>query len=111
MSTQKRSDMLLVYMTFDQIDEAKRLARALVENNLAACCNLIPGMQSIYHWQGKIEEASEMILLAKTNQAGFPALKDYVVKHHSYECPCVMAIPVSEVHEPYLAWLHSGIKY
>lgn len=110
MSNLTASDFIFVYITFDKQAEAEDMGRQLLEQKLAACCNLIPGMQSIYHWQGKIETAQEFIMIAKTKRDRFESLKNFVTQNHSYECPCIMALPITDGNEPYLSWLQSSLE-
>ncbi len=86
-------------------ESAAALARALVEQNLAACVNIVPGARSVYRWQGKIEEAGEWLLIIKSRRDLFDRLRDAIVNAHSYEVPEVIALPVVDGSEAYLAWL------
>lgn len=79
----------------------------MVEKRLAACANVISNMQSIYRWKGKVVEDSEVILIFKTSEAQFDALKSCVLEMHSYEVPCIVAFPITHGHQPYLDWILS----
>ena len=94
-----------VYMTAGSREEAERIGRALVEERLAACVNILDGMQSFYWWQGKIEEGRETVLIAKTREALVDSLSERVKALHSYDCPCVIALPIEGGNADYLAWL------
>ena len=85
--------------------EAQKLARGLLEEKIAACVNLIPGVQSQYWWKGKIESAHEAILLIKTQKALVDTVIGYIRENHSYELPEVIALPVMEGDKEYLNWL------
>ncbi|UEM20122.1 divalent-cation tolerance protein CutA [Skermanella mucosa] len=98
-------DVIFVYITAPTLDEAHRIGRALVENRLAACANLLPGMTSIYRWQGKVEQAGEVVVIAKTTAGLFDRLAARVKEIHSYECPCIVALPLTRGHAPYLDWI------
>lgn len=98
-------DVRFVYMTMSGPAEARSIGRELVESRLAACVNILPGMQSIYRWEGKVEEATEVVMIAKTTAAMVPALTDRVTSLHSYECPCVVSLRVEEGYQPYLDWI------
>lgn len=98
-------DFRLVYMTASSRDEAKRIGRALVEERLAACANVIDGMESVYWWQGKLTEDREAVLIAKTRADLVPALTERVLALHSYTVPCVVALPLVDGNPAYLAWL------
>lgn len=85
--------------------EGDKIARALIEEKLAACVNIIPAVQSFYRWQDKIEESAEVILLAKTRNELFEPLRKFVKALHSHECPCIIATPLTQGHGPYLDWI------
>ncbi len=85
--------------------EAERIGRLLVEERLASCVNLIPGVRSIYRWKGRVEDASETLLLAKIVEAALPALTERVRALHSYECPCIAALQIVGGNPDYLAWI------
>ena len=96
---------VFVYMTAGSREEAGRIARTLVQERLAACVNLLPGMQSIYRWNGAIEEADEIVMIAKTRADRFDALADRVRSLHSYDVPCIVELPLGRGNAPYLDWL------
>ncbi len=83
----------------------ERIAQALVEERLAACVNLVPGLTSIYRWQGKVEKEAECLLIIKTAAARFEAVKDRIQALHSYDLPEIIAIPISHGETGYLKWL------
>lgn len=85
---------------------AERIAQALVEEGLAACVNILPPMQSIYKWKGKIETASEQLLVIKSTLARFPAIRDRLHALHPYELPEIIAVPIADGLPEYLAWLN-----
>lgn len=101
------NSLRFVYITTGSEEEARNIGKALVNQKLAACVNILNGMQSIYRWEGKIEEANEVILVAKTIQANMDELTKLVCELHSYECPCVISLPVSskEGNPEYIDWL------
>jgi periplasmic divalent cation tolerance protein len=99
------TDKIVVLSSCDSEENAVALARTLVEQRLAACVNIIPGARSIYRWQGKIEDAAEWVLIIKTRRGLFDALREAIAKAHSYEVPEVLALPVVDGTEAYLAWL------
>ena len=88
-------EFVFVYMTTSSLDQARVIGRRLVEARLAACANILPGMESIYHWQGKIETAQETVLIAKTRAVLVDQLTAMVKQLHSYDCPCVVALPIT----------------
>lgn len=95
----------LVYVTAPSPEEAERLARLAVEKRLAACANILPGMRSLYWWQGKLEQADETVLILKTTEALVPALTSALTAAHSYDCPCVVALPISQGNPDFLRWI------
>jgi periplasmic divalent cation tolerance protein len=103
-------DILLVYVTCADADQARSIARAAVEAHLAACANVLPGMTSVYRWQGAVEEAAEAVLLLKTDRTHYDDLQALVRMRHSYEVPCIMAIAISRGSPEYLAWLRAGLS-
>jgi len=98
-------DIRLVYITATDLEEARALGRALVESRLAACVNIIDQMQSMYWWEEKIQEDSEVIVLAKTRADLVPKLIERVKSLHSYECPCIVTLPIMEGFRPFLDWI------
>ncbi|QSR85090.1 divalent-cation tolerance protein CutA [Methylacidimicrobium sp. B4] len=95
---------LLVLITASSSEEGAGLARALLEARLASCVNLLPGVRSFYWWQGKREEASEVLLLVKSAHEQWDELQAAVRRHHSYECPEIIALAPERVGERYLSW-------
>lgn len=96
---------LLVITNLADAASAQQLARALVEQRLAACVNMLPAVHSIYRWEGAVEEAGEVTLLIKTTAARYPALEQAIVALHPYELPEVIAVPVSAGLPAYLGWI------
>ena len=109
-SPMKRRPLALVYMTAPDSRCANRIADALVAGHLAACVNLIPGMQSVYRWKGRIERADEVVLVAKTTRSRLNALVSEVRKLHPYECPCVAALTLVGGHAPFLDWIEAETR-
>ncbi len=103
------SGYLLVFSSSASEEEALRLGRALVEERLCACVNVLPRMHSIYRWQDKIEEAGEYLLLIKTNSERLPLLQDRIAELHSYDTPEVIAVPITKGSQKYLAWLNTQL--
>ena len=100
------TDAIVVFMTAANGEEATRLAEMLVGAHLAACVQILPEMESVYRWQGKIERQSEILLLAKTTRAKFADLEREVRALHSYDTPEIIAVPVVEGSPAYLDWLN-----
>jgi len=103
------SGIVLAYITTENVDQAKQIGKALVEKRLAACVNILDGMQSLYWWEGKIEESREAILIAKTESRLMNELIQEVRQLHSYSCPCVLEIPIGGGNPPYLQWLSDNL--
>jgi periplasmic divalent cation tolerance protein len=102
-------DLRVAYITCGTQDEAERIARALVGERLAACVNLLPGMRSWYWWEGRIDEAAEVVLIAKTTVAHIESLVARVNALHSYTTPCVVFLPVVGGNPPFLNWLRAEV--
>lgn len=95
----------LAYMTAGTVEEAKSVGRALVEERLAACVNVIPGMVSVYRWEGALEEAEEAVLIAKTRAEKFDALARRVAEIHPYDTPCAIRLDIAGGLPPFLQWI------
>lgn len=100
----------MVYITTNSHEEAEIIGRNLVSKKLAACVNIIGNMKSIYHWEGKIESADEVVIIAKTIRALVQELIENVKTLHSYECPCIVAIPIIDGNENFLKWIRDETK-
>jgi len=104
------TDKVVVLVSVGSLKEGRKLGRSLVEAKLAACVNLMPAMESIYTWQGKIEKAREQLLLVKTSREVFPRLAAEIRKLHSYTTPEVICLPIIDGSAEYLAWLDESLK-
>ncbi len=100
----------LIYITTENKMEAERIGRILVEERLAACVNIIDGMNSIYRWEGKIMQDTETVLIAKTVQDKVSALTERAKALHSYDCPCVVALPIQDGNESFLNWVAEEVR-
>ena len=96
-----------VYMTAGSVEEAKSIGQILVGQNLAACVNLLENMTSIYKWEEKLEESQEVIMIAKTRKSLMPKLIEKVNSIHSYDCPCILELPVQGGNSDFLSWIKS----
>ena len=96
---------LLVLTNVPDLDCAQIMARTLIESRLAACVNLMPTVQSIYRWQGQIEEATEITLIIKTTSQHYDSLQQAIVKLHPYDVPEIIATPIVGGYAPYLHWI------
>ena len=104
------SPCLIVLCTCSNAEEAERIAHSAVNECLAACVNILPGIRSIYRWQDAVESAEEILLLIKTTEAGFPKLRDRIVELHSYETPELLALPITAGSDKYLSWLRAQLE-
>ncbi len=96
---------VLVYTTWPSIVEAERAGREIVEQRLAACVNILPGMVSHYWWQGKVERAEEAVMIVKTRAALAEPVRQAVKALHAYQTPAIMVLPVESVDADYYAWI------
>jgi periplasmic divalent cation tolerance protein len=99
------SDVRIVLSTAGSREEAERVAHALVDDGLAACVNLVPGLTSIYRWQGVVESADEVLLLIKTTAARLEVVEAALRAAHSYDVPELLVLTTESASEAYLAWL------
>src|SRR5918996_2287172 len=103
------TEFIIVYVTAGSAEEADRLAQSLVGDRLAACVNRIKSVQSVYRWQGEVEQSDEELLIIKTHKELFPALEARVRELHSYSVPEIIAVPVVTGSPGYLGWLRGQV--
>ncbi|MFN1835029.1 divalent-cation tolerance protein CutA [Balneola sp. MJW-20] len=105
-------NLRLVYITTKDREEARSIGRKLVEEQLAACVNILDGMESIYMWDGEIHEENECVLLVKTHYSRIKKMTRRVKELHSYDCPCVITFTITEDegNTDYLNWLEKTAK-
>jgi periplasmic divalent cation tolerance protein len=101
---------LVVLTTIGDADAAARLGRALVDERLAACVNIVGPLRSIYRWQGEIADQAEVLCLIKTTPETWPRLRARVVELHPYQVPEIIALPLTDLHAPYLDWLRAQVS-
>jgi periplasmic divalent cation tolerance protein len=99
-----------VYITASDHAEAERIGRTLVEERLAACVNILDGMKSMYWYEGDLQTSHEAVLIAKTNKDRLSALTDRAAELHSYDCPCIVALPITQGYDPFLIWIHNSVR-
>lgn len=102
-------DVLVVLVTTPTPEVAADLARALVEARLAACGNVVPGLRSIYRWEGAVQDEPEALLVLKTTRGRFEPLREAVLRRHPYQVPEVVALPVEAGSAPYLDWVRAQV--
>lgn len=95
----------MIYVTTKDSDEARRIGKHLVQNQLAACVNIFDQMNSIYVWDGELQDDREAVMIAKTVEDKVPSVIKAVRQLHSYVCPCVLALPVGDGNPDFLAWI------
>lgn len=100
----------LAYITTKDREEARAIGSALLTKRLAACVNILDGMESHYWWEGKLEASQEAVLIAKTESAKVEPLIATVKALHSYSCPCVLVLPVTAGNPAYLDWLGESLR-
>ena len=101
---------VLVLVTYPTDRDPLALARVLVDEQLVACVNVLPPMQSVYRWDGRVEQAVEHQLIMKTIQARVPALKARLGDLHPYDVPELLVLPIADGAEPYLDWLIESVR-
>jgi len=101
----KKTDRIIVLITTSSQEEAHEIAKSLVNHKKAACVNIVPRVNSLFWWQGKLESARESLLLVKTRASLFPEVAELVKRIHSYEVPEIIALPIIAGSEDYLKWL------
>jgi periplasmic divalent cation tolerance protein len=104
------TDFQIILSTCADREQAERIARRLLELHLAACINILPGVQSIYRWQGGIESAAEVLMLIKTRSSLTAEVQSTLAGLHSYEVPEFLVLPISGGSESYLAWLRTSLR-
>ena len=101
---------MLVYTTYPSVVEAEQAGRALVEQRLCACVNILPGMVSLYWWQGKIDRGEEVVMIIKTRASLAEPVRAAVKQMHSYSTPAILVLPVENVDPDYHAWIVAETK-
>ena len=100
---------LIVFVTCPSANEAEVIARTVVEEHLAACVNVLPGVRSCYMWEQEMKWAEEVLLLIKTTEARFPALQTRIRELHSYDVPEIVAVPIEIGFDKYLQWVAQSV--
>ncbi|MEL6652066.1 MAG: divalent-cation tolerance protein CutA [Bacteroidota bacterium] len=103
-------EAITIYITCPNLESAQQIGRAMVEQRLAACANILEGMRSIYWWEGALAEDQEVVLLLKTRATFGERLKAAVKQLHPYEVPCIVAWPIVMAEESYLSWIKQETK-
>jgi periplasmic divalent cation tolerance protein len=107
----KMPEMIMVVSNVPNLDVAQEIARDLVAKQLAACVNILPGVHSVYRWQGAVEEADEITLLIKTQRSSYAALELAITALHPYDVPEIIALPITGGLPQYLGWMKDSTKF
>lgn len=99
------SEPILIYSPFGDMENARSTGKLAVKRKLAACVNLVPGLTSIFEWDGKVEEAQEILLFAKTTSICVPDLIELILKEHAYDEPAIVCLPIVGGAPTYLDWI------
>jgi periplasmic divalent cation tolerance protein len=103
-------DFVVVFVTLPDADLAANLAKTLVTEKLVACVNILPGVRSVYAWEGKVCDENEILCVLKTQRVLFGAVRERVTALHPYQVPEIIALPLVEGNAPYLAWLRDETR-
>ncbi|OAY23219.1 protein CutA, chloroplastic [Manihot esculenta] len=101
---------IVVYVTVPNRDAGKKLAHSIIKEKLAACVNIVPGIESVYEWKGEVQTDPEELLIIKTRQSLLEALTEHVKANHEYEVPEVISLPITGGSIPYLEWLKKSTR-
>ena len=104
------TDKRIVLTTAGSIEEAQRIAAALVEQRLAACVNILPGVESVFRWQGKIDRTSEWLMIIKTKAEAFERVRYAIQKLHSYDVPEIISLEIDDGSAAYLQWIDETVS-
>jgi periplasmic divalent cation tolerance protein len=104
---QNTDTLCIVFVTVSNPDEGSSIAHDLVEKHLAACVNILPGLTSVFGWEGKVEAASEALLMIKTRKDLLDALTSRIQELHSYDVPEIVSVDISGSHEKYITWINT----
>jgi periplasmic divalent cation tolerance protein len=102
--------MLIVLTTVPTLEESETLARGIVEAKLAACVQILPGMTSVYVWEGKVQKQNEHLLLLKTTNEKYAEVEKFITENHSYDVPEIVAVESTNVAEPYRKWVEEVVN-
>ena len=100
---------IVVFITTSSLPQARKIANILVSKRLTACVNILPGINSIFRWQGRLDYAKEVLLIAKTIKSNFRKLTKQVKQIHSYEVPEIIALPIIAGNKEYLKWISDSV--
>lgn len=101
---------IVILITAQDKKEAEKIAKSLIAAKLAACVNIISGVKSLFRWQGKVEQAKEVLLIVKSRKEKFAKIAKLVKANHSYDVPEIIALPIASGFKPYLDWINESIR-
>lgn len=101
---------IVIFVTASGKEEADKIADRLVKEKLAACVNIINGVESVFWWENKIDRASEVLLVIKSSKEKFAQISETVKALHSYEVPEIIALPITDGYKPYMDWINESIR-
>lgn len=101
---------IIIFCTTPSSEVSEKIAAGLIDQQLAACCNILPEVRSVYRWQGQVESAGEQLLLIKSTEENFKAIEDFILSVHPYDVPEIIAVPVTEGNANYLMWINESVK-
>ncbi len=104
------SEEIVVLVTAGSEDEAKNIAHKIVRDELVACVNIVPSIQSVFRWEGSVTEEQESLLILKTKTEVLETLEAVIKAHHSYNVPEIIAIPIQAGSSEYLSWMRAAVK-
>jgi len=104
------TDKVVILVTASSQKECREIASRLIEEKLAACVNITQPVQSVYHWEGKVEESREFLMFIKTNRDLFPEVKAEISQIHSYHTPEIICLPIIEGSPNYLQWINDSVR-
>ena len=102
--------LFLVYVTTKDKEEARAIGRHVVQSRLAACVNIFDQMNSMYYWEDTFQDDQEAVLIAKTTEERVPELVETIKQKHSYDCPCVVSLPIQDGNPDFLQWIAAQVK-
>ncbi len=101
---------IFVYVTASSRQEAETISEAIIRERLAACTNIIEDMSALFWWEGAVQKEMEVVLVAKTTADAFPHLSTRIKEIHSYDCPCIVGLPITMGNADYLKWIDEEVR-
>ena len=105
-----KSNFIIIYVTAKDSKQAKNIAQKIIQEKRAACVNIVPNVQSVYRWNGKVETSKEVLMIIKSQKSNFSKIADLVTQNHSYELPEIIAVPIVDGSKKYLKWIKESLE-